>query len=118
MASATAGSEREAWAVAAEWLAMVERQASLASDEVLSSRRMVEQNRYNEAVEVICCAIDREAQLHGTGRVLLLSSNYLFEVRTLAGLMEHENALLICPGDGGVAAQCRHGNARDLRGRL
>jgi len=48
--------------------------------------------------------VSSEAQLQGTGRVLLLSSNYLFEVRTLAGLMEHENALLICPGDGGVAA--------------
>jgi len=44
------------------------------------------------------------AGLPGSGQVLLLNSHYLFEVRTLAGLMEKENVLLICQRDGGVAA--------------
>jgi phosphatidylglycerophosphate synthase len=47
---------------------------------------------------------DSPAELPGTGPVLLLNSHYLFEVRTLAGLMEKENVLLICQRDGGVAA--------------
>jgi hypothetical protein len=40
----------------------------------------------------------------GSDRLLLLNASYLFEVRTLAGLMSKENVLLICPQDGGVAA--------------
>lgn len=39
-----------------------------------------------------------------TGPLLLLNGRYLFEVRTLTGLLEKENVLLICPEDGGVAA--------------
>ncbi len=42
--------------------------------------------------------------LPGSGPVLLLNGHYLFEVRTLAGMMAMENVLLICPQDGGVAA--------------
>lgn len=34
----------------------------------------------------------------------MLNARYLFEVRTLAGLMSREDVLLLCPGDGGVAA--------------
>jgi phosphatidylglycerophosphate synthase len=44
------------------------------------------------------------AGLPGSGQVLLLNSRYLFEVRTLTGLMEKENVLLLCQRDGGVAA--------------
>jgi phosphatidylglycerophosphate synthase len=43
------------------------------------------------------------AELPGAGPVLLLNGRYLFEVRTLAGLMEKKDSLLICPLDGGVA---------------
>ena len=44
------------------------------------------------------------AELPGSGQVLLLNGRYLFEVRTLAGLMSKRNSLLRCPQDGGVAA--------------
>jgi len=44
------------------------------------------------------------AGLPGSGPVLLLNGHYLFEVRTLAGMLSLENVLLICPQDGGVAA--------------
>jgi len=47
--------------------------------------------------------VDSRKELHGAGPVLLLNGRYLFEVRTLAGLMKQENSLLICPRDGGVA---------------
>jgi len=43
------------------------------------------------------------AELPGAGPVLLLNGRYLFEVRTLAGLMAKKDSLLICPRDGGVA---------------
>ena len=44
------------------------------------------------------------AELPDTGQVLLLNGHYLFEVRTLAGLLTKSNSLLRCPQDGGVAA--------------
>ena len=44
------------------------------------------------------------AELPGSGQVLLLNGRYLFEVRTLVGLMLKSNALLLYPGDGSVAA--------------
>jgi len=44
------------------------------------------------------------AELPDSGQVLLLNGRYLFEVRTLAGLMSKRNSLLRCPQDGGVAA--------------
>ena len=44
------------------------------------------------------------AELPDSGLVLLLNGRYLFEVRTLSGLMSKRNSLLRCPQDGGVAA--------------
>ena len=44
------------------------------------------------------------AELPDSGQVLLLSGRYLFEVRTLSGLMTKNNSLLRCPQDGGMAA--------------
>ena len=43
-------------------------------------------------------------ELPDSGQVLLLNGRYLFEVRTLSGLMMKSNSLLRCPEDGGVAA--------------
>ena len=37
-------------------------------------------------------------------RVLLINANYLFEVRTLTGLLQHLPSLLECPEDGRIAA--------------
>lgn len=48
--------------------------------------------------------LDSAAGIPGSGVVLLLNARYLFEVRTLAGLISRQNVLLICPEDGGVAA--------------
>jgi len=44
------------------------------------------------------------AELPGSGQVLLLNGRYLFEVRTLSGLMSKNNSLLLFPQDGSVAA--------------
>jgi hypothetical protein len=44
------------------------------------------------------------AELPHSGQILLLNGRYLFEVRTLAGLMTKSNSLLNCAEDGGVAA--------------
>ncbi|MBT8048552.1 MAG: CDP-alcohol phosphatidyltransferase family protein [Xanthomonadales bacterium] len=41
--------------------------------------------------------------LPATGRHMLLNARYLFELRTLSDLKTHDNALLICPLEGGVA---------------
>ncbi len=37
-------------------------------------------------------------------RVLLINANYLFETRTLTGLLQHLRSLLECPEDGRIAA--------------
>jgi phosphatidylglycerophosphate synthase len=47
---------------------------------------------------------DSESGLPGSGQVLLLNGSYLFEVRTLSGLLSKSNSLLHCPQDGSVAA--------------
>jgi phosphatidylserine synthase len=44
------------------------------------------------------------AELPKTGVILLLNGNFLFEVRTLSGLMTKSNSLLLSPQDGSVAA--------------
>ena len=44
------------------------------------------------------------AELPKTGVILLLNGNFLFEVRTLSGLMTKSNSLLHSPQDGSVAA--------------
>lgn len=44
------------------------------------------------------------AELPQTGVILLLNGNFLFEVRTLSGLMTKSNSLLRSPKDGSVAA--------------
>jgi len=44
------------------------------------------------------------AELPDSGQILLLNGRYLFEVRTLSGLMTKSNSLLICAEDGGAAA--------------
>jgi phosphatidylglycerophosphate synthase len=44
------------------------------------------------------------AELPHSGQILLLNGRYLFEVRTLSGLMTKSNSLLNCAEDGGVAA--------------
>jgi phosphatidylglycerophosphate synthase len=44
------------------------------------------------------------AELPKAGPVLLLNSDYLFEVRTLAELMKRENSILLCAQDGRAAA--------------
>lgn len=43
-------------------------------------------------------------EVSGEGPLLMLNPDYLFEVRTLAGLLSRNNVLLVCPADGGVAA--------------
>jgi phosphatidylglycerophosphate synthase len=48
--------------------------------------------------------VDSESGLPGSGQVLLLNGSYLFEVRTLSGLLSKSNSLLHCPQDGSVAA--------------
>jgi phosphatidylglycerophosphate synthase len=44
------------------------------------------------------------AELPKTGVILLLNGNFLFEVRTLSGMMTKSNSLLHSPQDGSVAA--------------
>jgi phosphatidylglycerophosphate synthase len=44
------------------------------------------------------------AELPGAGEILLLNGRFLFEVRTLSGLMKKSNSLLRSPEDGSVAA--------------
>ena len=57
-------------------------------------------------------SLDRLAE---SGRVLLLNGNYLFEVRTLAGLLEREQSVLRCAADSRVAAAiCHAGDAPSL----
>jgi len=49
--------------------------------------------------------------------VLLINANYLFEVRTLTGLLRRSSVLLQCPDDAGIAAAHVTGaQARDLTG--
>jgi hypothetical protein len=54
------------------------------------------------------------ADLPGSGQILLLDGRYLFEVRTLSGLMGKNNSLLICPDDGLVAAAIVDAASLDL----
>jgi phosphatidylglycerophosphate synthase len=61
--------------------------------------------------------VNSREELPGAGQVLLLSGRYLFEIRTLAGLMERENSLLICPRDGGVAGAIVDASHIELAGR-
>ena len=48
--------------------------------------------------------LDSPGELTGSGQVLLLNGRYLFEVRTLAGLINKNNAMLFCPTDSLPAA--------------
>ena len=45
-----------------------------------------------------------ETDLPGSGQVLLLNGHYLFELRTLQGLLAHPDSVLIAPADGKPAA--------------
>ncbi len=63
--------------------------------------------------------LDSLEELPDSGRVLLLNAHYLFEVRTLACLLDRERAVLRCAVDGRVAAAVSHaGDARRLAGIL
>jgi hypothetical protein len=48
--------------------------------------------------------LDSPSELPASGRVLLLDGRFLFEVRTLSGLMKRSNSLLRYPGDDSIAA--------------
>ena len=65
-----------------------------------ASERLRRQLQEAGGVKLVASA----AELPDTGQVLLLNGHYLFEVRTLAGLLTKSNSLLRCPQDGGVAA--------------
>jgi len=65
-----------------------------------ASERLRRQLKEAGGVKLLASA----AELPGSGQVLLLNGRYLFEVRTLVGLMSKSNALLLYPGDGSVAA--------------
>ncbi len=43
-------------------------------------------------------------ELPGSGQVLLLNGRYLFEIRTLSGLLQRKNAILLDPRDKALAA--------------
>jgi phosphatidylglycerophosphate synthase len=44
------------------------------------------------------------SEMPTSGRVLLLNGHFLFEIRTLAGLLQRQNTVLTHPGDGRTAA--------------
>jgi phosphatidylglycerophosphate synthase len=67
----------------------------------LSSRERL-RRQLREAGDV--SLLSDPGEVSGDGPMLLLNPNYLFEVRTLAGLLSRRNVLLVCPADGGVAA--------------
>jgi phosphatidylglycerophosphate synthase len=58
--------------------------------------------------------IEKLSELPASGKVLLLDGGYLFEVRTLAGLLDVDNAVLVCGQDDSAAALvCEAGLAAD-----
>ena len=65
-----------------------------------SSERLRRQLKEAGGVKLVAAP----AELPATGQVLLLNGHYLFEVRTLAGLLTKSNSLLRYPEDGSVAA--------------
>jgi phosphatidylglycerophosphate synthase len=52
----------------------------------------------------VATLLDSPSELPASGRVLLLDGRFLFEVRTLSGLMKRSNSLLRYPGDDSIAA--------------
>jgi phosphatidylglycerophosphate synthase len=65
-----------------------------------ANERLRRQLKEAGGVKLVASAVE----LPDFGQVLLLNGRYLFEVRTLSGLMTKSNSLLRCPQDGGVAA--------------
>ena len=67
--------------------------------------------------------VSSSSEFSESGKILLLNGRYLFEVRTLSGLMSKDNSLLLFPQDGSIAAaivdSSRVDSARDcMEGRL
>jgi phosphatidylglycerophosphate synthase len=48
--------------------------------------------------------LESPQNLPASGQILLLDGNYLFEVRTLSGLLQRRDSVLVCPEDGRAAA--------------
>ncbi len=65
-----------------------------------ANERLRRQLKEAGGVKLVASAVE----LPDSGQVLLLNGRYLFEVRTLSGLITKSNSLLRCPQDGGVAA--------------
>jgi len=48
--------------------------------------------------------ITQESELPSSGRVLLMNAQFLFEIRTIAGLLQRQNTVLVYPGGSRPAA--------------
>ena len=82
----------------------------------LSSRaRLARQLRAAGITRITASAQDAQS----ADRVILVHARYLFEQRTISALTRHDNALLECLGDGGLAAAvCSGARAREFAAAL
>jgi hypothetical protein len=75
-----------------------------------SSERLRRQLKEIGGVEVVAALRD----VPSSAQVLLLNGHYLFEVRTLSGLLQRRNSVLLHPGDGSAVAAIADASSTDI----